>query len=281
MCPDAGKDAGDFSRCIAPYKWAFLIGGYEDKSEYDGAAIEAWVRAGGTLVCSYDAIEEGLVSEEMAGIVVGKETAKSAHRLCDASGKVVDKLCEEYTFHKALAKGAKTILKDDRGTEVAYETAFGKGRVITVMAYQSIPDRFLTANLPDDEDAWFHKGQMADVSSGRTQFPIQKFLLRQARDTTMPVAVDGDVQWGVNFVEGNGERGMRDEKIENSGRCRGRGKSGRYLVWLMNNKGVTKFQQEPEVVDHAFDAKVKITNKKSGKSVEVTVPAGGYTWKML
>ena len=29
---------------------------------------------------------------------------------------------------------------------------------------------------------------------------------------------------------------------------------------------------------HAFDAKVKVTSRKTGKTVELTVPAGGYTW---
>ncbi len=49
----------------------------------------------------------------------------------------------------------------------------------------------------------------------------------------------------------------------------------------MNNKGVTKFEKEKEIVDHTFDAKVKITDRKSGNCVEVVVPAGGYTWRIL
>ena len=48
-------------------------------------------------------------------------------------------------------------------------------------------------------------------------------------------------------------------------------------MWLINNKGVKKFAYEDDDIDHAFDAKVKVTNKKTGKTVEVVVPAGGYT----
>jgi len=266
ICPDGGQSSEEFAKVLAPYKWAFLIGGFDDRKDYDLKSVEGWTKAGGTLVCSYDAIADGLVTEVLTGLQVegGRLKVEGDGWLCDAAGKKIEKFGEKYTFHGAKAKSAKPFLLDDRGTVVAYENAYGKGRVITVMAYQSIPDRFFNVNLPENEDEWFHKGLMSDVSSGRTQFPIQKHLLRLAQRETMPVAVEGDCQWGLNILDSTPTPNTYT-----------------YLVWLLNNKGVTKFEREEVTVDHVFDAKVKVTNKQTGKTVEVVVPAGEYKFIQL
>ena len=100
-------------------------------------------------------------------------------------------------------------------------------------------------------------GIKPEYVAGRVTFPIQRELLRKVQREAMPVTVEGDVQWGLNWVDGH------------------------FLVWLINNKGVKKFAYEEDDIDHAFDAKVKIIRKKTGETVEVVVPAGGYTWKVL
>lgn len=39
--------------------------------------------------------------------------------------------------------------------------------------------------------------------------------------------------------------------------------------------------RKEEEIDHAFDAKVKVTSRETGKAVELTVPAGGYSWMRI
>ena len=68
----------------------------------------------------------------------------------------------------------------------------------------------------------------------------------------MPVRVEGDIQWGCNLT-----------------------KSG-WLVWLINNKGVRKFVNEPEEFDMSKTATVKVTCKATGEIRTVQVKPGDY-----
>ena len=138
--------------------------------------------------------------------------------------------------------------------------ACGKGKVITLTAVQGVPRIFADREKYRKElpiDNFF--GVKPEIVAGRVTYPVQRELLRKVQSETLPVEVSGDVQWGLNKV-----------KLEGQGREDG------WLVWMLNNKGVKKFAYEEEDVDHAFDAKVKITNRKTGKAVEVVVPAGEY-----
>ena len=85
-------------------------------------------------------------------------------------------------------------------------------------------------------------------------FPVVKKLLERVQAETVPFAVEGDVQWGVN-----------------------RTREG-WFVWLINNKGSTKFAKEPETIDGAFDQVVRVTDRRTGKVSEVAVPAAGYAY---
>jgi len=64
------------------------------------------------------------------------------------------------------------------------------------------------------------------------------------------------VQWGVNKTEKG------------------------WLVWLINNKGVTKYAREEEIIDHGFDAEVKVTDK-TGKVYTTKVAAGGWNYVVI
>ena len=80
---------------------------------------------------------------------------------------------------------------------------------------------------------------------------LEKLLL-SIRDETMPFSVEGDIQWGVN-------------KTENG-----------WLVYLVNNKGVVKFSDEPEEYDMAKTAKVSVTMKATGETRTVEVRPGDF-----
>ncbi len=274
LTPDAAQKKGEFAKALAPYKWAFMMGAYDEK-DFERGAVLKWVNAGGTLVTSVDYVTNGLVSANMAGVRFGDAVVTCGRQLVEAPAKRVasDDMMQtfkrdyhgmrtaplDYELHVGKPTTAKPLYTDENGNVVVWENTCGRGKVLTVTAVQGVP-RILSdrkkhyKELPIDD--FF--GIKPEYVAGRVTFPIQRELLRKVQREAMPVSVEGDIQWGVNRLE--------DRSL---------------LVWLLNNKGVKKFAFEDDDIDHAFDAKVKITRKKTGKTVEVTVPAGGYTWKIL
>lgn len=77
-------------------------------------------------------------------------------------------------------------------------------------------------------------------------------LLLDIQRETMPVTVEGDIQWGVNRTQGG------------------------WLVYLINNKGVVKFADEPESFDAARTAHVTVTLNASGERQSVDVAPGDF-----
>ena len=163
----------------------------------------------------------------------------------DAAVKGAGELGEGYSFLKARPLAAKPLWTDANGTVVAWANDLGKGRVVTVAAWRMLPDE-----LKSRADWW--EGKVRRMVSGELEFPIIRKVLRTLQDELMPVTVEGDIQWGVN-----------------------RTKTG-WLVWLLNNKGVTKFAGEPERLDPAAAAKVTVTLKATGERKDVTVGPGDW-----
>jgi len=67
----------------------------------------------------------------------------------------------------------------------------------------------------------------------------------------LPIKVEGDIQWGIN-----------------------RNREG-YLVYLINNRGVVKFSDEPETFDRSRTAGVSVTSVATGVRFETSVAPGG------
>ena len=284
LTPDAAQKPGEFAAALAPYEWAFMMGTYDEK-DFERAAVLGWVNAGGTLVTSVDYVEKGLVTPNMAGVAFttnvvtcGKELVEAAtKRVCEGSmrqtfrrrvNKRDYQASLDYELHVAMSKTARPLYTDENGNVIAWVNACGKGRVVTLAAVQGVPRIFADREKYRKElpiDNFF--GVKPEIVAGRVTYPVQRELLRKVQRETLPVTVEGDIQWGVNIVEGKREEG--------------RGKGEGWLVWMLNNKGVKKFAYEEDDIDHAFDAKVKVVNKKTGKTVEVVVPAGGYGWTRI
>lgn len=253
MCPDTRQPEDEFAAALAPYKVAFMIGWFP-RGEVRTGAIADWVRDGGTLVCSADQVTDGHVDADIAGVAFAEKTHEAGKSIVDIeTGEEIEPTAGSYLVNEATAKSAKPFWKDEKGQVIAWVNACGRGRVITVACERMMPDDYNRRKHPK---GWW-EGLQWGISSGRRTFAFMHALLKRAQDETMPVRVEGDVQWGVN-----------------------RTKAG-WLVWLINNKGVRKFQGEWEELDRKFDAKVRITLKSSGKTVEKTVPAGGYDFLAL
>ena len=73
-----------------------------------------------------------------------------------------------------------------------------------------------------------------------------------ATSETMPVSVDGDIQWGVNKTEKG------------------------WLVYLINNTGVIKFSDEPEEYDLSKTARVTVRRKATGETRTAEIRPGDF-----
>ena len=252
VCPDANRTRGTIGRTLAAYKAAFVVGDFRP-SELPPRLFEDYAAQGGTLFTDAEKLRTGVVDPAAAGVRFGSEKTSGGTTLTDAaSGREVSKLTGPYSFYRPDGTpSAKPLLTDGNGTVVAWVHDFGKGRIVTVACDRMLPDDYLACTRKQ------YTSFVNEATSGRRTFDIIRTLLARVQRETMPVSVDGDVQWGVNKVEK-----LKGGKVERS-----------WLVWLFNNKGVTKFIGEPEELDTAKTARVTVRCGKETKTVEV--PPGG------
>ena len=233
LVADSRQSTDAFAAALRHYPAAFLIGTYR-KGDVNLAALRAYVENGGTLFLSADYVEDGIVPAEFAGVSFGADRVTSGKKLLDASGRPVEKLAGAYLLHAGEpAAGTSPLLTDECGHVVAYAHALGRGRVITTTCHRSLPEAFAapTAKSGDAQAGMLRRQLVGDEA----ELGLVRHLLTRVQDETIPLRVMGDIQWGVNFVEG------KREEV--------RGKKGGWLVWLMNNKGIAKYVGEPADVD--------------------------------
>jgi len=142
-----------------------------------------------------------------------------------------------------------TLYVEQRLVDLGYVSAWirnAKGRLITLDSY--IPGDFRTS-----KDSWWPV-QMAKLTSGRFDQRVIREIYHSVQNDLMPVSVEGDIQWGVNKT------------------------SKGWLVWLINNKGVTRFAGEDQKIDETAVAHVKVTDKVSGRVFTVDVAPGGWNF---
>lgn len=227
LCPDIGTENDRFAQVLGGYKAAFLVGEHDPK-RCNVAALERYVRNGGTLFCSCDQVADGFVAPAAAGVRLGDGSVRGAGEYA------------EYEFRRCEATTARPYLRDAAGTVVAWVNDCGKGRVVMVTAVRMMP-----ADLYPLKVNWGAKNPLnaswennpkahPAIASGERRFPIVEKLLARVQDETMPVAVRGDIQWGLNKT-----------------------KDG-WLLWLINNNGIAKFAGEPEALDPAKTSTVTV-----------------------
>ena len=236
LVPDGKR--GDFAAAIAPYKAAFLIGDYR-KDELRLDDLRTFVSNGGTLYVGAEQVLKGLIPAEFAGLTLDEKTVESRG------------FAETYAWHVAgSGSTAKPLLKDAAGGVALYANAYGRGKVVVATAERMLPAEYL--KLKGN-----HMNVVDEIASGKRTFSLIDRLLSDEQDRTMPVRVRGDIQWGINKVERKGGGGER------------------WLLWLINNNGVTKFTFEPEEFDPKAASVVEIDPTRLGKKpFSVTVGPG-------
>ena len=248
---DSGLESGRMAETLKHYPAAFLAGTYR-KGDLDVRALESYVRDGGTLFLSCDYVEEGLVSADLAGVDFVEEVERKGGGgqrndkiTCLTSGLRPSTLClrNAYTLHAGRPRqGTRVLYQDEKGVAVAWAHDLGKGRVVTTAARRSLPDAL---NEPCKFGSDVFNARRLTLLDGTAELTLLRELLTTVQAETIPVKVDGDIQWGVNCVEGK-----REEE---------RGKSDGWLVWLFNNKGIAKFVGEPADVDQTKTATVALS----------------------
>ena len=252
VAPDSSQGDVRVAEVLGRYKCAFLAGGYR-KEKLHTAALEKYVRGGGTLFVSWDRVADGLIPASLSGVAFGTDakTVPAGETLLSSDGATA-RIGSGYAW--AVPEGtpaAKPFYRDEKGQTAGWVHAVGRGRVVTLAAWRFMPEKYRTIKT----DGAAHWNDLTDIFAGRCTFELVRALLRRVQDETMPVSVEGDVQWGLN-----------------------RTKKG-WLLWLINNKGVTHFTNDPEEYDASGTAHVKATFKPTGKAYSVDVGPG--EWKLV
>jgi len=254
VVPDSDQSADRIAEALAPYKCAFLAGGYR-KDKLKTAALESYVKGGGTLFVSWDRIADGLVPAAFAGVdfTVDAKTVPAGETLVERPGGGEVRtypLGKGYAWAKPSGTpAAKPLFTDENGAVAGWVNTVGKGRIVTLAAWRFLPEEVRT------DGGKKYGTLLGEYFSGRREFTLVKRLLERVQDETLPFRLEGDVQWGVNKTAGG------------------------WLLWLVNNNGVTKYSDSPEEYDEAKTAHVKATFVPTGKVYETTVGPGG--WKLV
>ena len=252
LAGDSRLSTERFAKALSPYKCAFLAGVYR-KQDVDVSAFEAYVRGGGTLFVSADQVSAGIVPESLSGVAFGTEREPSGEYLLDDRGGRFP-LKDAYSWMKPQPGGAaRPAWRDEKGNVAVFANDVGRGRVFTVACRLMMPAEYEDASrkILRDNDLQLRNKVMCGITSGTRTFELIRRLLLRVQDETLPVAVEGDVQGGVN-----------------------RTKEG-WLVWLFNNDGVTKFSLEDEQFDQSKASKVRVRQLSTGETREAVVPPGG------
>lgn len=198
LTPDF-PDQSSFRRTVGAYPCAILTGEYGDNPEME-EILRGYVSGGGTLVLNEKQLTRGF-PESFSGVRVEGERE---------SGDMAVAVLKPLTA-KVLRAGAD-------GAPLFTENRVGKGSVIVAA------ERWMTA-WGKDAKVGERMTHEVEPETGR---PVHhegiEWLLAELGRRFAPVAVDGDIQWGVN-----------------------RTPTG-WLLYLINNAGVVKYADKPEQI---------------------------------
>ena len=226
---DRGLPTKTMVERLASYDCAILVGDWFEDARYDYAALEAYVRAGGTLIVAADQIRKGYVPAEAAGVSFGDRMRPVGAVVRE--GSMETSLEGGYMAREARATTARVVATDENCVPLVYANDVGEGRVVSVACDKFIPFRYTSGKRTS---RFQFEDDYCDILSGYGGMGLLKHLFRRIQSETMPIRVVGDCQWGVN-----------------------RTPTG-HLVWIFNNKGVRKWKLEPEQLDPTQTAQVTV-----------------------
>ncbi len=224
---------------LEAYKALILLGRYEfDRKAV--ARLKQYVSSGGTLVLTLEQLNERF-DEDFIGLVRSGQAAEVQGPVRDqVTGQTLD-LNEPYDYVPIELRGGRALWEDASGAPLAVARDYGKGRVITTLVDWMMP----RGNVPPEGTAAIPSAWLQSLWNGR-DLPFVRLLMDAVVRDVLPVAVEGDIQFGLNK------------------------RPDGWLVYLINNKGVTKWTDTPEVLDPAAAARVTVTCAALGAVGAVT-----------
>lgn len=210
------------------YKVSVLLGRYP-KSEALAKRLMEYVESGGTLLLNSKQIDEHfpvsfLGIEKKNVFTKGSMTAVKAP-IRSSIDDTTFALSDDYEFEMAAIKGATTLLNDADGNVLECVNTFGRGKVIVCTVDYMVP------KSSRDEKDYYHMNKMVYEK----KFPFVEHILKNIVHEVLPLEINGDIEYGLNKL------------------------SDGWLLYLINNKGVTKFTNKEQTLDMKKTAKVEVS----------------------
>jgi len=199
---------------LADYKVAILLGKFDADGPLAGRLME-YVREGGTLVINSRQLSAS-VPQEFLGVKRTGKTAAAEGRVTSVAGGEAVTLAEPYDYEPVELCGAEPVWTDAKGGILTAVHGVGRGRVVLTTVDFMVPR------------------QHTNLVGTTAKMPLVELLMRPIVKETLPLEVQGDIQYGLNKV------------------------SDGWWVYLINNKGVTKYTSTPEELDAAKTARVTV-----------------------
>ncbi|MCK9412515.1 MAG: hypothetical protein M0Q53_09460 [Prolixibacteraceae bacterium] len=211
------------------YKVAVMLGSYPKNKALADRLME-YVKNGGTLLLNIKQVNEFFPDEFMGIKRTNELLSNSIHVKSPVSSLIDDNsfgLHEDYECEAVVLKGATPLLKDADGNLLACKNSYGKGNVVL-----STIDCMVPMNNMENQEG----NVLKSMVYGKT-FPFIEYFLKSIVREVLPLEVRGDIEYGLN-------------KISNG-----------WLLYLINNNGVTKFTNREQVLDNSKTAKVEVALK--------------------
>jgi hypothetical protein len=206
------------------YKVAIMLGSYA-KDKALAERLMEYVKNGGTLLINVKQLNE-FFPESFTGIERTGAIQPVKGELFSVADGVKIPLADDYEAEKINLKGAKNVLVDSAQNTLACVNNYGKGRVIVASVDYLLPKNDLSK-----------QGDVLGSFVFGKEFPLPAYFLKQIVKEVLPLEVKGDIQYGMNKVDDG------------------------WLLYLINNKGITKFVDKIQSVDPAKTAKVEVSLK--------------------
>ena len=205
------------------YRVAIVLGAVTIDAPLARRLME-YVREGGTLVVNIRHASEHLPAEFLGAKRLGQSRGVAGPVAAAWGGGSVA-LAEPYDFEPLELHGAEPLWTDAQGGILASVHRQGRGRVVLTAIDGMLPRAVVGKG--GSHNFW------SELLKGK-RLPLVENLMRQIVNEVLPVEVRGDIEYGLNMT------------------------SDGWWVYLINNKGVTKFTQTPEELDPSATAPVTI-----------------------
>ncbi|MFA5330280.1 MAG: hypothetical protein WC384_20980 [Prolixibacteraceae bacterium] len=219
------------------YKVAVMLGKYP-KSKALADRLMEYVKNGGTLLLNIKQVNEFFPSEFLGIEREGKvqinffQVKSPVRSLSDSK---TFGLAENYQCEAVVLKGAVPLLMDADGNLLACRKSYGKGNVIL-----STVDCLVPVNNMESQEG----NVLSSMVYGK-KFPFIEYFLQSIVSEVLPLEVKGDIEYGLNKI------------------------SDGWLLYLINNNGVTKFTNKEQSFDMAKTAKVEVSLREI-KTLKIT-----------